>query len=87
MKKSKDAKVTDVIKQTLFYNLPQLQFSGNEEVIVEGSKGVLEYSEELIRINTTLGLIAFFGRSLNLRCISSSELIIDGCILKVEFVL
>lgn len=86
MKKLKDSKASNRgVVQTLFSELPQLEFNGNKEVIIEGSRGVLEYSEELIRINTTHGLICFSGRSLNLKCISSSELIINGFISKVEF--
>lgn len=86
MKKSKDSKVPNrSVTQTLFSELPQLEFNGNKEVIIEGSRGVLEYSEELIRINTTHGLICFSGRNLNLKCISSSELIINGFISEVEF--
>lgn len=91
MKKSKDKKTsskqphTQLVRE-LFSELPQLQFDGNREIIIEGSKGVLEYSEELIRINTSNGLIGFHGRALNLKCISVSELIIDGFVTKVEFI-
>lgn len=70
----------------LFGNMPEFSFISNREVVIEGSKGVLEYSLELIRINTASGIVCFYGRSLNLKCISSSQLIIDGFITKVEFV-
>ncbi|MBE6824150.1 MAG: hypothetical protein E7513_02265 [Ruminococcaceae bacterium] len=79
--KSKNSMMLDLLSQQ-----PQLEFNGNREVVIEGSKGVIEYSEEIVRINTSLGLICFEGRSLNLRCISDSELIIDGFITKVEFI-
>lgn len=75
------------ISQTLFSQLPEFSFLGNREVVIEGSKGVLEYSEELIRINTKIAVVCFFGRQLNLKCISSTELIIEGFITKVEFVI
>ncbi len=70
----------------LFADLPELNLRGNREVVIEGSKGVLHYSEEMVRINTSMGLLCFFGRSLNLKCISSTELIINGFITKIEFV-
>lgn len=70
----------------LFSDLPGFSFTGNREVVIEGSKGVLQYSEEIIRINTTLGLVCFEGRGLNLKCISETELIIIGFITKVEFI-
>ncbi len=72
--------------QGIFGDFPHLEFSGNREVVVEGAKGVLMYSEEAIRVNTSLGLLCFEGRGLNLRCISPSELIVDGFITKLEFV-
>lgn len=80
-------KKRDSLIQNLFADIPELSFHGNSEIVVEGCRGVLEYSEEVIRINTSIGLICFEGRGLNLRCISPSELIIDGFVTKVEFVL
>lgn len=92
MKKQKDRENStkthrQLFDTALFSQLPELNFIGNQEVVIEGSKGVLEYGEESIRINTCMGLIAFEGRNLNLKCISPSKLIIDGFISKLEFVL
>ncbi len=92
MRKSKDEKHAgaeahhSVIK-TLFAQLPEVSLRGNEEVVIEGSKGVVEYSEEVIRINTVMGLICFTGRGLNLKCISPTQLIISGFITKLEFII
>lgn len=72
--------------QNIFSEIPEISLRGNREVVVEGSKGVLHYSEEAVRINTTLGLVCFEGRNLNLKCISPSELIINGFVTKIEFV-
>lgn len=73
--------------RNLFGDIPELSFRGNKEVVIEGCKGVLEYSEDVIRINTSIGIVCFFGRNLNLVCISETEMIINGFITKVEFVL
>lgn len=81
------ARKRNSLSQALFAQLPEFSFLGNEEVVIEGSKGVLEYTEELVRVNTGVYIVCFYGRGLNLRCISSTELIIDGYISKVEFVL
>lgn len=64
---------------------PCIEFSGNREVLIEGSKGVLEYSPECVRVNTSGMIVSFTGRELNLRCISPSALIIDGFITAAEF--
>ncbi len=66
-------------------DLPSLEFVGNREVIIEGSKGVLLYSQEKIRINTVSMVLEFSGRNLNLKCISDTALIIDGFICEVSF--
>lgn len=92
MKKSKDSDTPlktpkQSNKLSLFYDLPTLEFSFNREVVIEGCKGVVHYSDELIRINTDKGLVSFEGRGLNLKCISFSAIIISGFILKVEFML
>lgn len=69
----------------LFSNAPHFEMNSNREVIVEGSRGVLEYSTEIIRINTACMVVAFKGRNLNVKCISPQSLIITGFILSVEF--
>ena len=64
---------------------PCMELSGNREVVLEGSRGVLEYSPETVRINTAGMIVSFYGRDLDLRCISPSALIIGGFITKIEF--
>ena len=64
---------------------PCIELSGNREAVIEGSKGVLEYTTECIRVNTVGMVLVLSGRELNLRCISDSALIIDGFITSVEF--
>ena len=64
---------------------PCIELSGNREVLIEGSRGVLEYSPDTIRVNTSDMMLSVFGRGLDLRCISESALIIDGFVTRLEF--
>lgn len=66
-------------------NEPCIEFSGNREILIEGSKGVLEYTDEAVRVNTASMMLTVSGRGLNLRCISDSALIIDGFITSLRF--
>ena len=66
-------------------NLPCIELSGNREMLIEGSRGVMEYSTDCIRVNTGGMVLAIGGRGLNLRCISESALIIDGFITSLTF--
>lgn len=64
---------------------PCIELNGNREAVIEGSKGVLEYADDCVRVNTAAMVISLRGRGLNLRCISDSALIIDGFITGIEF--
>ncbi len=66
-------------------NAPCIELSGNRELLIEGSKGVLEYATDSVRINTGGMIVNVAGRELNLRCISDSALIIDGFIISLSF--
>lgn len=72
--------------KALAKNLPAIEFSGNKEAIVEGSKGILEYTTELIRINTGGMIVVFSGRGLNIKCLTTTSIVIKGYIKSVEFV-
>lgn len=67
-------------------NIPVLEFSGNRQVTIEGSTGVLQYESEVIKINTKIMVVAFYGRNLNLKSISPLTVIIEGFISKTEFI-
>ncbi|MBQ3329688.1 MAG: YabP/YqfC family sporulation protein [Ruminococcus sp.] len=64
---------------------PYIEVSGNREILIEGSKGVLEYTAEAVRVNTDPMLMTVGGRGLNLKCISDSALIINGFITGISF--
>ncbi len=62
-----------------------LQMSGNREVLVDGCRGLIEYSEEVIRINIGNGIVKFVGRGLEIRSLSDTTAVVAGFILAVEF--
>ena len=58
---------------------------GTEQVTVENHKGIVEYSEELIRINTDSCIIKLSGRRLAIKTILQEEITITGEITNIEF--
>lgn len=64
---------------------PFIELNGNRELLIEGSRGVLEYTPSVIRVNTADMIVTVSGRELDLRCISASALIIDGFITDIGF--
>ena len=60
---------------------------GNREVIFEGSRGIVEYNENSIKINTGKYIVAFSGRGLHIRCMNEFSLVIAGFITSIEYIM
>lgn len=86
MSKNEKQQKRRLLELPLMSGAPCIELNGNREAVIEGSKGVLEYSPDCVRVNTALMVITLSGRELNLRCISDSALIIDGFITGIEFI-
>lgn len=65
---------------------PIIEMTGNRQITLEGSTGILLYESENIKINTPKMIVSFCGRGLTVRCISSSCVEIEGFITAVEFI-
>lgn len=79
--------VTDALElpREVMLNLPLISITGREELCIENYKGIVEYSEEKIRINTGAGMMKIEGKNLLLKQITSENLVVSGGILKLEF--
>ena len=64
----------------------RIEFKSNKEVIIEGCKSIDQYDENMVKIKVTKMTILFFGRNLELKCMTSDSLVIYGFITSVEFV-
>lgn len=69
----------------VFAEKSNIEIVSNTSAVVEGSQGVLEYSEKLIRIALKDFSVAFIGRKLNLKCISATSLVVEGFFTNIEF--
>ncbi len=67
-------------------NSSHFEINSNREVIVEGSKGILQYDENIIRVNMGNMIVSFSGRKLSLKCLSTDSLIVVGFITSIEFI-
>lgn len=63
----------------------RIELSGNRRAVVEDCRGILEYDEGVIRLNTGSGVVRFIGRELGLSCMTEDSAVVTGCILSVEF--
>ncbi len=67
-------------------NCAHFEMNSNREVIVEGCKGILQYDENLVRINTGKMVTSFCGRNLSIKCLTTDSLIVEGFITSIEFI-
>ena len=73
------------LPKEVIMNLPLITLIGHEDMTIENFKGILEYSEERIRINTTTGIVMVEGKKLVLKQVTSDNIGIAGIIGKIEF--
>ena len=76
----------DLPKEVIM-NLPLISLTGREELMIENYKGVIEYTEEKIRVNTSVGVLKVEGNNLFLKHITADSIVVTGGILKMEFLI
>ena len=64
-----------------------IEILGNEKMNIINHKGIIYYSSENIRINSSSGLISIKGKNLLLSTLISEELIIEGEIESIEYII
>ncbi|MGN0663972.1 MAG: YabP/YqfC family sporulation protein [Negativibacillus sp.] len=62
-----------------------LEFNGNREVIIEECSGILEYTEQQVRVNTANFILRFQGKNLQIRTMTHDSIILSGHIDRLEF--
>mgnify|MGYP000357370159 FL=1 len=67
--------------QEVYTDTPKITISGFNEMIIENFKGILEYEDYYIRINTSLGIVNINGYELKLENMTNDDIKVKG---KVE---
>ena len=64
--------------QEIYSNIPKITITGFEEMIIENFKGILEYEDFFIRINTNIGIININGYELKLENMTHDDIQVTG---------
>ena len=72
--------------QGLFSNPLQIGIEGNREAVVDGCKGVLEYNENRIRLQTGKMIVQFSGHDLQIRSMTDKQAVVQGYITALEYI-
>lgn len=84
MKKKRKLERILEIPQEVCTNTPKFTIVGFEELIIENHKGILEYEEFLVRINTHMGIVNINGFNLNLETMTNDDIRVTGKIDSID---
>ena len=66
------------LPKEVYSNVPKIIVTGFDEIIIENFKGILEYEEFFVRINTYIGLININGYGLSLENMTEDDIKVKG---------
>ena len=86
-KKDLKARIADAsgVPKDVVLGVPIVTVIGQNEVCVENYRGILEYTDKLIRIQTKLGKIHVLGRGLQIQYYNNDEMKITGHVMTIEY--
>ena len=87
MRKKNHNKIDKMLElpKEVYTNEPKITITGFNEMIIENFKGILEYEEFFIRINTHIGIISINGFNLNLENMTNDDIKVTGQIDSMDF--
>jgi sporulation protein YqfC len=63
----------------------RIELMGNKKAVISGCHGIVEYNDDLVRMQTGSGMIRFTGRMLSISCLTEDSAIVEGNILSLEY--
>lgn len=80
--------ITDALELPLdvALDLPKITLIGNMKINITNHKGIIEYTKELIRINSKIGVVRIVGEDLEIKNVLMEEIVINGYVQKIEII-
>lgn len=72
------------IPKEIYTNIPNFIITGFEEMVIENYKGILEYEDYYVRVNTYIGIVNIHGTNLRLEKMTEDNIKITGKIESIE---
>lgn len=73
------------IPQEVSSNIPKVTITGFEQILIENYKTILEYQDFYIRLSTEIGILNINGFGIDLKEMTSDDLLITGKIDSIDF--
>ncbi len=73
------------IPKDVMLGVPLVKMIGQEEVCIENYRGITEYTDSFIRIQTKIGCIRLCGKQLEIQYYTNDEMKVVGIIESLEY--
>ncbi len=73
------------IPQDVLHDIPKITVVGNLEVWIENHAGLVEYTPEKVRVNTSLGVLTVSGSDFVLVQLLPTEIKLEGKLQQIKF--
>ena len=70
----------------VFTGTPYIEIRGDEEVVISGCKNILEFQDDILRINCGKLTLRVAGNGLTLTNMSENRLVVAGKICEVSYI-
>ena len=86
MKKNNFRKIDSILEmpKEIYTNEPKITILGFNEMLIENYKGILEYEEYYVKVNTHIGIVNINGFNLKLEQMTGDDIKIIGDIDSME---
>ena len=86
-KRKNNSRLNNILEfpEEISNNEPKITIIGFKKIMVENYKGILEYENFFVRLNTTIGVLNINGFNLSLNEMTDEDLIITGNIESIDF--
>ena len=84
MKKKKRLNDILEIPKEIYSNIPNFIITGFEEMVIENYKGIVEYENYFVRVNTYIGIVNIHGINLKLEKMTEDNIKIIGKMESIE---
>lgn len=80
-------KIADIsgVPSEVVLGAPILTVTGNYEMLIMNYRGIIEYTDDMVRIQTKTGQIKVYGKRLGMDYYTNDEMKISGKIISIEY--
>ncbi|UNC93131.1 sporulation protein YqfC [Candidatus Contubernalis alkaliaceticus] len=73
------------LPKEILLDLPRVTLVGNVQIYVQNHRGVVEYSDKIIRVSVSGGELIIKGEGMTIKNIYSEEIFVEGIIYNLDY--